>query len=84
MRDRPIPVLPLACLAIREMTTPEIVRETIVTVSLHLPCDGPRLRPRTRESATTGTVSGDGARGGPCGDRTRDPRIKSPMLYQLS
>ena len=22
--------------------------------------------------------------GGPCGARTRDPRIKSPMLYQLS
>ena len=22
--------------------------------------------------------------GGPCGDRTHDPRIKSPMLYQLS
>lgn len=23
-------------------------------------------------------------RGGPAGARTRDPRIKSPMLYQLS
>lgn len=22
--------------------------------------------------------------GGPCGDRTHDPRIKSPLLYQLS
>ena len=22
--------------------------------------------------------------GGPCGARTHDPRIKSPMLYQLS
>jgi hypothetical protein len=30
------------------------------------------------------TGSGDGAGGEPCGNRTRDPLIKSQVLYQLS
>ena len=49
-----------------------------------MPDDSPIPGRNAEEMVLNGSVLSTVKNGGPCGDRTHDTRIKSPVLYQLS
>ncbi len=55
-----------------------------IIYTIPTPEDSPIGAKDAAEVALKGRVRRIGDDGGPCGDRTHDTRIKSPVLYQLS